>query len=272
MIVDKINKYLYENSLTVNDGLRYEVEKIAGAVFKRQFMESEEKESKGKLWFSQIGKCPRQLAYQFHGFEKSGREIDGRAKMIFWTGDLIEFTIIGLAKLSGANLIATGLQQMRIELPVNGGFVSGRPDGLLIENKMTYLVEVKSMSSFRFRDFEKGIIDPAYLVQVHSEMEALGLSKCVFVGLNKDNGVMHEIILDKDDAIVEMARKNISEVLNSTPEKLPEPPKELDHDEKGFYPWNCCYCAWWKLCRTNAEIVLVKNSNKLKEKPKEIIA
>jgi len=273
MIVDRIHQYLYENELTLNDGLRYEIEKLAGAAFKRQFMDDEVRDSKGKFWVSSLGKCVRQLAYQFHGIEKAGKEIDGRAKIVFWTGDLIEFTVVGLAKLSGVNVIATGLQQMRIELPVTGGFVSGRPDGLILENKITYLLEVKSMSGYGFEKFEHGELEESYKVQVNSEMEALGISKCVFVAVNKESGVMAEVVLDKDEAIVEKARKNIASVLHSTPEKLPDPPEELGFNEKTrFYPWNCLYCAWWKKCRTNAELVLVKNAYKLQEKKEAVNA
>ena len=269
MIVDKINEYLFNNDLVLDDALRYEVEKIAGFSFKKQFMNSEQKDNKGKIWFSSVGKCARQLAYQFHGFEKNGKKIDGRAKLIFWTGDLVEFTIIGLAKLAGVNLIATGLHQLHISLPLNGneGEISGRPDGLVIQPKEIMLLEVKSFSSFSFKRFEEGEIDTSYLAQVNVGLEALGLNRCVFVGYNKDNGIMHEIILERNDNIIQKARENVLQVIHSTPEELPDPPKELDFDEKTrLYPWNCCYCAYHGHCRTNAERVLVRNSYKLKEK------
>ncbi|GEM_PF-1400236 len=272
MIVDKINSYLFENDLTLNESLRYEIEKMAGAAFKKQFMDDEIKDSKGKLWFSSLGRCVRQSSYQFHGIEKAGKEIDGRAKIIFWTGDLIEMTVVGIAKLAGCNLISTGLQQLRVELPVNGGVVSGRPDGILLADKQFYLLEVKSMSSYAFEKFEKGTIDEPYLVQVNVGMESLGLSKCVFVGVCKESGVMHEIVLEKDPAIVEKARKNTATILHSTPEDLPAPPEEFNPNEKGFYPWQCLYCAWWMKCRTNAEKVLVGKAYKLKEKKKEKVS
>src|SRR3990167_3186760 len=104
MIVDKINKYLSEAGKTIEESLRYDVEKLAGAAFQRQFMDSEVYDAKGKLWFSGIGKCVRQQAYKFHGFEKKGKEIDARAKLAFFTGDLVELTIVSLAKLAGCNV------------------------------------------------------------------------------------------------------------------------------------------------------------------------
>jgi len=264
MIVDKINQYLYENELIIDEAIYYEIQKIAGATFKRQFMENKEKDGTGKIWFSQVGKCARQLAYQYHGVEKQGKEIDGRAKLIFWTGDLIELTIVGLAQLAGVVITGTGLQQIRKEIPINGGSISGRPDGVVFADDGNYLLEVKSMSSFRFREFEKGIIDETYLAQINIGMHALHLDKCVIVGYNKDNGVMHEIIKEKDENILQQARENVMSVLHSTPESLPEPAYKAN--DKGHYPWQCLYCAWWGHCRKNAEKVLVGKSYKLREK------
>jgi hypothetical protein len=70
MIVDKINKYLFEKELKIDDAIKYEVEKLSGWTFKRQFMENSERDMKGKLYLSSSGKCARQLAYGYHGFEK----------------------------------------------------------------------------------------------------------------------------------------------------------------------------------------------------------
>lgn len=268
MIIEKIEKYLSDSGKTIDEGLRYEVEKMAGYVFKRQFMTEDEAVSKGNLRLSSAGRCARQVAYAYHGFEKKGKEIDARAKLVFWTGDLVELTVVNLAKLSGANLTATGFNQLQIKLPVNGTFISGHPDGVLFEDKQQYLLEVKSMSSYGFEKFLKGDIDEAYLAQVNAYMECLGLNKCVFIGLNKESGVLHEIVLDKNTEIVEKVRKNLLSVIHSTPESLPEQPKEYGPDDKGFYQWQCLYCAYWGHCRPNAEKVLVKNSYKLKDKEK----
>jgi hypothetical protein len=94
-------------------------------------------------------------------------------------------------------------------------------------------------------------------------MEALGLSKCVFVALNKESGVMNERIIEKDPAVVEKIREALKTVLHSTPDNLPEAP--YVPNEKGLYPWQCLYCAWWGKCHPTAEKVLVGSSYKLKE-------
>lgn len=266
MIIDKILTYLSQEGKTLDEALRYEVEKLAGVSFKRQFMTEENGVSKGTLRLSSAGKCPRQLAYGYHGYEKKGKEIDARAKIIFFQGDLVELMLASIAKLAGCNLTATGLNQATVSLPINGTIVKGHTDALLIEAGEIFLVEFKSMSSYSFERFEKGYIDDSYIAQYNGYLEALGINRCVFVGLNKDNGVLHEMVITKDPKIVERIKANLSTVLESTPENLPDPPKEYGPDEKGLYVWQCLYCAYWGLCRTNAEKVLVKNSYKLKEK------
>ena len=264
MIVDKIYEYLNAEGKTLDEALRYEVEKLAGASFKRQFMTEENGVSKGVLRLSAVGKCARQLAYAYHGFERKGKEIDARAKIIFFQGDLVELMLASIAKLAGCNLIATGLHQATVELPVNGGFLKGHTDALLIQPGEIYLAEFKSMSSYAFERFEKGFIDDSYIAQYNTYLAALGLKRCVFVGLNKDSGVLHEMVINLDEAIVQKCRENILTVTKSTPEKLPAPAYQAD--ESGFYPWQCLYCAYWGHCRPNAEKVLVRNSFKLKEK------
>jgi hypothetical protein len=264
MIVEKIADYLAGKKVT-DESVRYEVEKIAGAVFKRQFMTDDEPAPKGRIRLSSVGRCQRQTAYAFHGIEKSGKEIDARAKVVFWTGDLTELTVVNLAKLAGVNVVATGLQQLKIQLPVNGSMISGHPDGIVFEDKGVYLLEVKSMSSFSYKKFEDGVIDETYIAQVNAYMEALGLSRCIFIALNKDSGVLMERVIDKDPNVVNKIRETIKTILHSTPESLPEAPKEYGPDVKGFYAWQCLYCAYWKRCRPNAGLVLEKNRYKLKE-------
>ena len=264
MIVDKIYSYLNGEGVTIDEALRYEVEKLAGVSFKRQFMTEEKDSAPGVLRLSAAGKCARQLAYGYHGLEKKGKEIDGRAKMIFFQGDLTENMLLSIAKLAGCNLVGTGLNQGRVKLLVGEKEIEGHPDGLLLAVGEIFLVEFKSMSSYSFERFEKGYIDDSYKAQINAYMHALGVSRCVFVGFNKDSGVLHEMVIVKDQDIVDFVIKNLESVLVSTPEKLPDPAYKVD--EKGVYPWQCLYCSWFAICRPNAEKVLVGKSYKLKEK------
>ena len=273
MIVDKIYQYLSAEGKTLDEVLKYEVEKLAGASFKRQFMTEENGVAKGVLRLSSAGKCSRQLAYKYHGLEIKGKAIDARAKIIFFQGDLVELMLASIAKLSGCNIVATGLHQATVDFRVNGQFVKGHTDGLLIEPGEVLLTEFKSMSSYSFDRFLEGYIDDSYIAQYNTYLSALGIKRCVFVGLNKDNGVLHEMVITLDEKIVESARANLLTVIKSTPDALPERP--YSPDEKGFYPWQCAYCPAYETCLIEtgmAERVVVKNSYKLKAKKNDATA
>lgn len=265
MIVDKILKYLSEGQLQINEALKHEVERIAGYSFVRQFMTEEDSDTKGKLRMSSCGKCPRQLAYAFHGYEKKGKELDARAKLIFFAGDLCELVITNLAKLAGVVMTATGLNQLTLTGKVGKTDVTGHPDGMVLHDGKWYLFECKSMADYAFEKFQKdGYLDDSYVAQCNIYMHKLDLDACVVVGYDKNSGVMHEIILKKDPEVVKRAIANLTAVAESSPEKLPEAPEAYNPDDKGFYPWQCLYCAYWGWCRVDAEKVLVRNSYKLK--------
>ena len=269
MIVDKIYTYLSQEGKTLDEALRYEVEKLAGVSFKRQFMTEENATSRGVLRLSSAGKCARQLAYKYHGIETKGKKMDARAKIIFFQGDLVELMLASIAKLSGCNIVATGLHQATVEFKVNGQVIKGHTDGLLIEPGEVLLVEFKSMSSYAFERFVDGYIDDSYITQYNTYLSALGFTRCVFVGLNKDNGVLHEMVITRDEVIVEQARMNLLKVIKSTADSLPERP--YFPDDKGFYPWMCAYCPAHETCLVDpglAERVVVKNSYKIKSKEK----
>lgn len=269
MIIDKINKWLTDSEGHQDTRTVYQIEKLAGLAFQRQFMDAKEETKSGKLYMSQAGKCARQIAYGYHGIEKNGKEIDSRANITFWQGDMAELMLIQLAKVAGCNIVASGFDQIRVEIPIKTTdeqmiFSSGYADGLLLQDKKVYLVECKSYASYAYDRFEKGNIDDSYLAQINMYLEVHGLQTCVMVAMNKDNGVLGERIIEKDEAIVKACKENLLSVVNSTPEELPE--RKHQPNEKGAYVWNCLYCAWWGVCLPEAEKVLVSNRWQLRKK------
>lgn len=265
MIADKIHEYLSDTNQTLDGHLSHDIERLAGFAFRRQFMTPPGSPERTKeLSLSAAGKCPRQLAYARHGYEVNGKEIDGRGRIIFFQGDLVELTVMSLARLAGCPVVGTGLNQITVSLDIEGNTILGHPDGFYIGSDMTRLVECKSMNSFAFERFEAGNIDDSYNAQINAYLEATNLDECIMVAMNKDNGVLKELIVYRDPMVINNIKQNIKTVLTSTKEKLPPPPSEYNPDSKGFYPWNCLYCQFWGHCRTGAQRVLVGKSYKLK--------
>lgn len=259
MIVDKINAFLNADGKTIDEMILKDVGDLSRWAFSKQFGEKEKRS--GALRLSSIGRCMRQQAYKLLNTEENGKEIDARAKIVFFMGDLVELSVVALARAAGCDVSATGGNQVVVE--IDG--VSGHPDGLLIDSGKRYLLEVKSMSSYSFKEFERGVIDEGYRYQCNAYMHALDLKQCVIVALNKDAGVLAEQVINRDPATVSEIQRRINRLKLITPETLPERPYQPD--SKGFLPWQCLYCAHWKTCWPKAEKVLVSNKYKLKETP-----
>jgi len=66
MIVDKINQYLAKEKRELDEALLTSFTVAAREVGKRLFF-TEEKDSKGKIYMSASGKCPRQCSYSYLG-------------------------------------------------------------------------------------------------------------------------------------------------------------------------------------------------------------
>ncbi len=256
MIVDKINEYLNSKGETIPEAILNEVGELAKWSFERQFGRREEQ--KNTLRLSAVGRCVRQQSYKLLGFEESGKSIDARARMVFFQGDLAEMAIVLLAKAAGLQISRSGKDQKTVE--IEG--IEGHPDGIF-HGESDYLLEVKSMSSYGFKEFQRGILDDGYRFQINAYMHAMGLTQAIVVGLNKDAGVLHEALISKDKALVDEILTRISVLKDIKVESLPERPYKPN--EKGFYPWNCLYCAYHNICLPNAEKVLVGKAYKLKE-------
>lgn len=271
MITSKINSYLSTNGKIIEQAILDEVAHLAQNAFIRQFGQQEERE--GGLRLSAIGKCMRQQAYNLLGYEANGKTIDSRAKMVFFQGDLAEMAIVLLAKVAGCSIYNSGLDQV----PVAIDGIVGHPDGAYADHTEDktiegYLLEVKSMSSYAFADFERGELDEGYIYQINAYMEATGLDKAIVVALNKDAGVLGQKIVHKDLNICADIKKRIAtlkalEIYALDNEVIEDdlPLRPYEANEKGIYPWNCLYCAHHKTCRPHAEKVLVGKSYKLKE-------
>lgn len=265
MIVDKIQDWLNAKDITIEDWLARQYGYMAEASIKKQFSKRE----KGSvLRFSGAGKGARQIAYEYHDFPENGKKMNARSRLVFLYGDLLEALMVTLCKASGVQLTACGLDQKTISTTLGGVEVKGHLDGLHVGNPIR-TVEFKSMSSFAFEQLQKGVIDHTYLVQVNLGMNATGLDECIFVGIEKESGAMHETILSYDKTYVTWANNNISQVVSSTKEILPArcfSPSKLK-DGNSYYPWNCSYCKFYNTCLVEpglAELVVVKGSYKLK--------
>ena len=265
MIVNRVNEYLSGKGQTIEEAILEDVGSLTKWAFQRQFGERQDRSNDLRL--SSIGKCPRQQAYKMLGFEENGKEIDARARMVFYMGDAVELAVLGLVRAIGGTITGYGHHQAEIE--IDG--VKGHPDAFYEESGPNgverYLIEIKSMNSYAFGEFEENKLDEGYRYQINAYLESTGLEKCIVIALNKDAGVLAEMIVTKDPKIVADIKQRIKDIRSATKEDLPYRP--YAPNEKGWLPWNCLYCGFWGHCWPNAQKILVSGRYKLAIQPKK---
>lgn len=266
MIVDKINKYLTSSGKKTDEIIKEEFGRIASHIFERQVMQ-DDRENLGTISLSQAGDCARKLGYQVNKHLKKGKIVDSRAKMVFLIGDITEMAVIGLMRLAGLEVRAVGTGQEKVAISGLFGEIEGHPDGFVNTGNEEFLLEIKSMSSYAFEAFEKGILDEKYVAQINAYMEATGKSDCWVVALNKDAGVLAERRYERDQAVIDQIKARFARVMDSKLENAKLPPREHEPTEGGMWPWQCAYCPYHVTCLIEpglANKVVVGKSYKLK--------
>ena len=105
---------------------------------------------RGKLWASDLGKkCLRYHWYNFNEPEY-GEVLNGNTKFKFLYGNILEESVLWLAEEAGHMVRG---QQHTVELPVGDWTVRGRIDAVIDGT----LVDVKSTSSYGFKNYKDGI-------------------------------------------------------------------------------------------------------------------
>lgn len=156
----------------------------------------EQKEDKARRYIgaSIVGnQCEAYLALSLRGFKND--KVDSRLKRIFRDGHRIEDVVIADMKLAKVNVIdrdpMTGKQ---FEYNDYDGHVSGHADGVIEEDGVPVLLEIKSMNDDKWNSFKsKGVAisHPLYYAQMQYMMGRSGMRSGVLVSYNKNTSEYH---------------------------------------------------------------------------------
>ena len=231
-------KYMSQLSQDQCDELLENFGKGCEEAFIKQFMAEPRS---GKPSASSLGKCARQLAYQYHGFE--GEPMTAQKKMTFFTGDLLEAAIYAICEAAGWKILDI---QKRTTVGDIGGSIDGKanPDTL---------VDIKTASKAAAAIAERtGVTDGfGYLTQMQIYREGEGVKDAFWLYVCKDNGKISVHEAEDMPDLVTMAKSKYDFILASTPDRLPPRPHALEINKKtkrSCLPFNCAYCDYKEHC------------------------
>lgn len=185
--------------------------------------------------------CKRKLWYSINT-PGMGEPLSAEASLKFLYGDILEETILWLAKEAGHQV--TGEQD---EVHLHG--VVGHIDGI-IDN---WLIDVKSASSFSFLKFAVGLTPEydsfGYLSQLDSYMHAININNGGFLVIDKQLG---KLVLDKHPRSVVIYKDIIDDTRRLLAKDTPPARhySEEDFGKSGNKKLGvvCSYCAFKRHC------------------------
>jgi hypothetical protein len=158
------------------------------------------------LSMSSIGKKPRKIYMDLHHVVKP----NGRARLKFLYGDIIEALVLWLCKLAGHSVTD---QQKSVQREGITGSIDAIIDGTLCD--------VKSCSSHSFKKFSNGTLPLqdsfGYLPQISGYRTCLNQNSCFFLAVDKVTGELATYFPDPDfdlpniDKVIEAAKKAATE-------------------------------------------------------------
>lgn len=209
----------------------------------------------GQRWYlgaSVLGReCERALFYDFR-WAHEPEKFEGRMLRLFATGDVEEERIIADLRAIGCDVrdidATTGEQwAIRFANGHGGGHADGIVSGIPGAEKTDHLLEVKTHNDKSFKALKKdGGVEkakPQHFAQMQTYMHGLGLSRALYVAVNKNDDEIHaeRVKYDAAAALRLMARADRVTTTHDAPPKLHEDP-----DAK--MAWACRYCPALGVC------------------------
>jgi len=189
-------------------------------------------ENKGKQIFyvTDAGKCPRQIYFSLKGYPR--KEPDPRLLRIFEHGDHTHMRIMSV-------LFSLGLvKACEVEIPKND-LLHGRADAIISIDGIPYVVEIKSVNAFKFKN---EIPEPDHIKQLQLYLHFFKIKEGILLYENKDTQELKEFIIKYDEETVKELLKFFSELKKNVEEsRVPDIPPNIE-DRR------CQFCPYLEVC------------------------
>ena len=208
------------------------------------------------IHFSELGKpCLRQLWYNVND---PLSDIDGKTKLKFFYGDMLEELVLCTAAAAGHTVER---QQERVEYDIGNGWrVTGRIDAFIDG----VCVDVKSTTKFGEEKFKGGLQDDpfGYYHQLNGYASVLGASTAAFVTIQKELGHLGVYPIEVNKSAFEERAKVVSEVVSRESVAgmgtIPDVPQSATSKNKKLST-TCGYCAYKKRCFPGVRTFIYSN-------------
>ena len=193
------------------------------------------KARKGKLYISEVGKCPRQIFFEFKNYQPEKRKPETQRALE--NGDKFHQRMMAaLYACPDIEVVAS-----EVDIPAND-LLSGRVDAIVGVDDKNYVLELKSIGSYGFKLLVEPRLEHVHQLQLY--MNFFKIPQGILLYENKDNHQLKEFEVEYDPelscALLENLQQTVSFIQN---DKLPPKP-EFTKDQE----WKCRYCGFRQTC------------------------
>jgi CRISPR/Cas system-associated exonuclease Cas4 (RecB family) len=196
---------------------------------------------------SGVGGCKRKMMYKLLGYEEQLGHI---SVFTLEQGTLVHEMIQGY--LQRAGIVESMEEELRILPNLNGHY-----DGVIVLNGERYLLEIKTINGEGYERLVKyNSVYKKYIIQAHCYMHALGLTKTLFLFVNKNHSLsdackeevpsadplFHEVEVKFDDKVWEEIKDKIAELTDNFKNGIMPPFKRVSE---------CSYCTFKNKCESD---------------------
>jgi hypothetical protein len=221
----------------------------------RGLEEAQERDQRTYLGASVLGdECWRKLWYGFR-WATPPEEFDGRKLSIFGTGHVWEARLVEYLRGGGIeidDLDPESGEQFMISFAGGhaGGHTDGKARGVPEAPKTDHILECKSHNQKSFLELRRKKVKeakPSHYAQMQTYMHHQGLTRALYVSVNKNDDALYIERVDYDAAAA-LALVNKAETIvfaDSAPPKL--------HDDPAAkMAWQCGFCQMRGVCHEGA--------------------
>jgi len=195
--------------------------------------EESQNDKRDYFHISEVDKCPRAISYKMKGMPGEKFKADMYRKLD--NGDYVHKRIMSI-------LVSLGIVvASEIRIPESNTF-HGRADAIVTIDNELYVLEIKSMNSYGFKNLEQP--DPAHLKQIRLYMHYFNINKGIILIENKDSQELKEFIVTRDDRILNEIFISFGILKEMTQANTIPPKPNFNREDK----WRCDYCPYRKVC------------------------
>lgn len=184
-----------------------------------------------KFYITDSGKCPRALFFKFKKYPK--KDPEPKALRIFDNGDYTHMRIVNV--LFGLGIV----RAVEIKIPPQE-IISGRADAIIDIDGKPYVLEIKSIASYKFQRLGAPVSE--HISQIQLYMHYFKIQNGILLYEDKDKQELKEFKIKYDPFIVQDILKNFTELKTKIDKGiLPDIPSDIES-------WRCDYCDYQDEC------------------------